>query len=142
MGFYDLEILYAIKNECQKLGVSFVVDSDTQEGQTRIMIDERGYYQRVQTMTKQEANDFKKKGYRMFVPDLINFELKLIIEYQEEPKPYRGAKIIKKGHDEFSDLDKDLFYELGGFSQCKLWENNTPEENTKLLVNFLKNYSL
>ena len=67
----------------------------------------------------------------MFVPDLIDLKKKAIIEYQEEAKPG------KKGHDELSDLDKDLYYDMAGFKQLKLWENASITEQKSNLFTFL-----
>jgi hypothetical protein len=50
----------------------------------------------------------------------------------------RRGKINKKGHDEFSDEDKDIFYELAEFNQLKIWENTSQTEQDEELKNFLK----
>ena len=76
-------------------------------------------------MTEEQAENYRKKGFRQFVPDLIDFKNKIIIEYQEESEGRQGVlrrrgKINKKGHDEFSDEDKDLFYDLAKFNQLKI----------------------
>ena len=94
-------------------------------------------------MTEKQATEYRKKGFRQFVPDLIDFKNKIIIEYQEESKGRQGVlrrrgKINKKGHDEFSDEDKDIFYELAEFNQLKIWENTSQTEQDEELKNFLK----
>ena len=94
-------------------------------------------------MTEEQATEYRKKGFRQFVPDLIDFKNKIIIEYQEESKGRQGVlrrrgKINKKGHDEFSDEDKDIFYELAEFNQLKIWENTSQTEQDEELKNFLK----
>ena len=53
----------------------------------------------------------------------------------------RRGKINKKGHDEFSDEDKDIFYELAKFNQLKIWENTPEVEQNKELKVFLKTFS-
>ncbi len=143
MGHHDLIKLFEIKawikefNQVHQTSFKFIVDVDTQEGKTRIMIDQYGYYQRAITITKQEANDFKKKGYEMFVPDLIEFDKMLIIEYQEEPKMRKGAYLAIKGHDELSDLDKDAAYKRAHFKQLKIWESSKTQKQD--LFQFLDN---
>ena len=71
-------------------------------------------------------------------------KIKIIIEYQEESKGRQGVlrrrgKINKRGHDEFSDEDKDIFYELAKFNQLKIWENTPQDEQDKELESFLEN---
>ena len=95
---------------------------------------------------RRTSNRISKKGFRQFVPDLIDFKNKIIIEYQEESKGRQGVlrrrgKINKKGHDEFSDEDKDLFYKLAEFNQLKIWENTSPKEQKEELKKFLKIFS-
>jgi len=147
MGAQDLQKLFEIRNQIQEIDrekyYNFTIDSDTKEGRTRIIIDEFGTWKKMPNLTEEQASEFRKKGFRQFVPDLIDFKNKIIIEYQEECKGRQGVlrrrgKINKKGHDEFSDEDKDIFYELAKFEQLKIWENTPQEEQNKELKNFLK----
>jgi len=147
MGAQDLQKLFEIKNQIQEIDkekdYNFIIDSDTKEGRTRIIIDEFGTWKKMPNLTEGQASEFRKKGFRQFVPDLIDFKNKIIIEYQEECKGRQGVlrrrgKINKKGHDEFSDEDKDIFYELAKFDQLKIWENTPQEEQNKELKDFLK----
>jgi hypothetical protein len=147
MGAQDLQKLFEIKNQIQEIDkekdYNFIIDSDTKEGRTRIIIDEFGTWKKMPNLTEEQASEFRKKGFRQFVPDLIDFKNKIIIEYQEECKGRQGVlrrrgKINKKGHDEFSDEDKDIFYELAKFDQLKIWENTPQEEQNKELKDFLK----
>ena len=97
-------------------------------------------------LTEIQAKDFRKKGFRQFVPDLIDFKNKIIIEYQEESEGRQGVlrrrgKINKKGHDEFSDEDKDIFYGLAKFNQLKIWENTPLEKQKEELETFLTLFS-
>ncbi|MCH9657662.1 hypothetical protein K0U27_03020 [archaeon] len=146
MGIQDLEKLFCIHRQIkqidQKNHYDFVIDTDTKEGKTRIVIDEFGTWKKVPSLTEEQAEDYRKKGFRQFVPDLIDFKNKIIIEYQEESEGRQGVlrrrgKINKKGHDEFSDEDKDLFYELAKFNQLKIWENTAPEKQNDELKEFL-----
>ena len=122
---------------------NFIIDTDTKEGKTRIIIDELGTWRKVPFLTKEQAETFRKKGFRQFVPDLIDFKNKVVIEYQEESEGRQGVlrrrgKINKKGHDEFSDEDKDIFYDLAKFNQLKIWENTAPKKQREELEIFLK----
>ena len=88
--------------------------------------------------------NFSYKNAKVISNNLSSFKNKIIIEYQEECKGRQGVlrrrgKINKKGHDEFSDEDKDIFYELAKFNQLKIWENTSEDEQNKELKNFLKN---
>ena len=150
MGAQDLQKLFEIKNQIQEIDkekyYNFTIDSDTKEGRTRIIIDEFGTWKKMPNLTEEQASEFRKKGFRQFVPDLIDFKNKIIIEYQEECKGRQGVlrrrgKINKKGHDEFSDEDKDIFYELAKFNQLKIWENTPEVEQNKELKVFLKTFS-
>ena len=150
MGIQDLQKLFEIKNQIQQIDkknyYNFIIDSDTKEGRTRIIIDEFGTWIKTPNLTEEQASEYRKKGFRQFVPDLIDFKNKIIIEYQEECKGRQGVlrrrgKINKKGHDEFSDEDKDIFYELAKFNQLKIWENTPQVEQNKELKVFLKTFS-
>jgi hypothetical protein len=150
MGIQDLEKLFGINEQIKQIDkenyYNFMIDTDTKEGKTRIVIDEFGTWQKVPVLTEKQAGEFRKKGFRQFVPDLIDFKNKIIIEYQEESKGRYGilrkhGKINKKGHDEFSDEDKDIFYELAKFNQLKIWENTSPSKQKEELKEFLKIFS-
>ena len=150
MGIQDLQKLFEIKNQIQQIDkknyYTFIIDTDTKEGRTRIIIDEFGTWIKTPNLTEEQASEYRKKGFRQFVPDLIDFKNKIIIEYQEECKGRQGVlrrrgKINKKGHDEFSDEDKDIFYELAKFNQLKIWENTPQVEQNKELEVFLKAFS-
>jgi len=146
LGIQDLEKLFYIHQQIKQIDeknqYDFIIDTDTKEGKTRIVIDEFGTWKKVPSLTQEQAENYRKKGFRQFVPDLIDFKNKIIIEYQEECEGRQGilrrrGKINKKGHDEFSDEDKDLFYELAKFNQLKIWENTAPEKQNEELKEFL-----
>ena len=150
MGVQDLQKLFEINQQIKQIDekndYNFIIDTDTKEGKTRIVIDEFGVWKKTPYLTEEQATEYRKKGFRQFVPDLIDFKNKIIIEYQEESKGRQGVlrrhgKINKKGHDEFSDEDKDLFYKLAEFNQLKIWENTSPEEQKEELKKFLKIFS-
>jgi hypothetical protein len=150
MGIQDLEKLFSINQQIKKIDTrnyyNFVIDTDTKEGKTRIIINEFGAWKKIPILTEIQAKDFRKKGFRQFVPDLIDFKNKIIIEYQEESEVRQGVlrrcgKINKKGHDEFSDEDKDIFYGLAKFNQLKIWENTPLEKQKEELETFLTLFS-
>ncbi len=150
MGIQDLKKLFSINQQIKKIDIgnyyNFVIDTDTKEGKTRIIINEFGAWKKMPILTEIQAKDFRKKGFRQFVPDLIDFKNKIIIEYQEESEGIQGVlrrrgKINKKGHDEFSDEDKDIFYGLAKFNQLKIWENTPLEKQKEELETFLTLFS-
>jgi hypothetical protein len=150
MGIQDLKKLFSINQQIKKIDTgnyyNFVIDTDTKEGKTRIIINEFGAWKKMPILTEIQAKDFRKKGFRQFVPDLIDFKNKIIIEYQEESEGRQGVlrrrgKINKKGHDEFSDEDKDIFYGLAKFNQLKIWENTPLEKQKEELETFLTLFS-
>ncbi len=105
MGIQDLEKLFSINQQIKKIDTenyyNFVIDTDTKEGKTRIIINEFGVWQKTPILTETQAKDFRKKGFRQFVPDLIDFKNKIIIEYQEKSEGVQGVlrrrgKINKK----------------------------------------------
>ncbi len=140
MGHQDIEKLLEIKkwiNEYQKdhkVKFAFIVDIDTQEGKTRIMINQKGTWYKEPSLTESQAKHYRKHEFEMFVPDLIDFKNKLIIEFQEEPIKRRGAYLAIKGHDEFSDEDKDLYYDLAKFTQLKYGSHQRTKR--KICLNF------
>ena len=147
MGAQDLQKLFEINKQIKQFDkkkyYNFIIDTDTKEGRTRIIIDEFGTWEKTPHLTEEQATEYRKKGFRQFVPDLIDFKNKIIIEYQEESKGRQGVlrrrgKINKKGHDEFSDEDKDIFYELEKFNQLKIWENTPIIKQEEELKVFLK----
>ena len=147
MGAQDLQKLFEINKQIKQFDkkkyYNFIIDTDTKEGRTRIIIDEFGTWKKTPHLTEEQASEYRKKGFRQFVPDLIDFKNKIIIEYQEESKGRQGVlrrrgKINKKGHDEFSDEDKDMFYELAKFNQLKIWENTPITKQEEELKVFLK----
>jgi len=76
---------------------------------------------------------------KIFVPDIYSSIEKIAIEFQEQPKKkkHRG-RLSKKGHTEFSDYNKDVYYKHGGIRQIKIWDDdhywwvNLQEELKKL----------
>ena len=64
-------------------------------------------------------------------PDLLDYNNKLIIEYEEEIGNKRnGSKLAKKGHHREGDFDnkrdtrRNKFYTRGGFHVLRLWESD------------------
>lgn len=130
MGYQDFDRLHEIYTYIFNAhGLTFEVDSGRKE--TVVFIDEYGNWTRPEQF--RDHHYYTSQGFQQFIPDLMFIDRKknlvIVIEYQEEPTPNRGylkAKRGKKGHDEYSthDRNKDLFYELAGFKQIKIWESD------------------
>lgn len=142
MGEVDYGNLHKIYRKCidycieKKLPYKFLVDSGKWE--TAIEFWEMGYFHPPQSKSWEEV---KKKGNEIKCPDLLDYKYKLIIEFEEEPKPgKRGGKLGKKGHTEESNKDehRDQLYRLAGFRVLKFWETDLKEENWDKIYNFLK----
>ena len=124
MGIQDLDRLNELARYANSFpGYKFIMDTDTRQSRNLILLSEFGMIVRP-PISKERADELRSQGFRPFVPDLMDYKAKLIIEYQEESKPQKGPKIVKRGHDEFSDEDKDLYYQLAGFKQLKIWESD------------------
>ena len=71
--------------------------------------------------------DIVLNHYQQFVPDILDFNMRAIIEIEETyGKPKHGAKLAKKGHDP-DGLDKrtstrDFYYEMAGFEVYKVFD--------------------
>lgn len=141
MGHQDLERLIEVGKFANSFpGYSWTIDIDTKTTK-KLLINEYGGYlygHYSWNYVKELRLKFPKLNFQQYVPDLIDIKNKKIIEYQEEPGPRRpGAKLARKGHDEFSDSDKDLFYGLAGFNQLKIWESE--KDWMELIEQFLSN---
>jgi len=58
MGIQDLQKLFEIKNQIQQIDkknyYNFIIDSDTKEGRTRIIIDEFGTWVKTPNLTEEK----------------------------------------------------------------------------------------
>jgi len=135
MGEVDYGELYEIYRICidyckqEKLPFQFKVDSGNYE--TAIEFWAMGYYHPPKSQSWEEV---KKAGNEIKCPDILDFEHKIIIELEEEPKPgKRGGKLGKKGHTEESDTDKhrDMLYRIAGFKILKIWESELKSKKYK-----------
>jgi len=85
----------------------------------------------VQILDNNSGTLYHPPGFRgttkneIFVPDIYSGIAKIAIEFQEQPKKkkHRG-RLSKKGHTEFSDYNKDVYYKHGGIRQIKIWDDD------------------
>ena len=135
MGHVDyqkLNPIYGMANSISKtlsLPFCFEVDSDTIHSRTTIIFNiENGSY-RKPNPTKESISDIRYPEISI-VPDICDYEHKIIIEYEEETGSRKsGAHYAKKGHGHEGDLDKkrdgrrNECYEKAGFKLLRLWES-------------------
>lgn len=128
MGHVDIENVHKIYRACvdfSKLAVlPFQFKEDSGHMETAIVISEYGAVYPALT-TGPISPDVKH--CRKFVPDVMDFNNKIIIEFDETPgKPRPGAKLARKGHDpDGNDMRtswRDLYYDIGKFRFLKIFD--------------------
>jgi len=95
----------------------------------------------------QSKEEIIKIGDKVYCPDILDFENKIIIEYEEEGGRRRaGARLATKGHGREGDLPtkrdskRDNYYSLAGFRVWKIYEYDLKKNNWKQhLARFLLN---
>lgn len=145
MGQVDLESLFEIYYEINSIKKKYNL------GKLNFKVDEGTY---------ETAIEFVGTGHHhppisldwsnnpiIFCPDLLDYNNRIIIEYEEEVgnrKP--GAKLAKKGHNRPGDFSnkrdgiRNKYYKDGGFRYFQIWES---EKNwQKKLEQFLLNVEL
>jgi len=135
VGVVDYENLHKIYQECLKIcknnnvSYHFKIDAGTYE--TAIEFTAIGYHHPPRSKSWEEL---KKEGNEIKCPDILEFEHRLIIELEEEPKPgKRMGKFGKKGHVEESKRDshRDMLYRIAGFKILKIWESELKSNKYK-----------
>ncbi len=122
MGHKDLDSLFPIVQEARRisdefnLGFSFKWDQGDYE--TRVDISESGH-------TWLGSGQLPLVGYRIFCPDILDYHNKIILEYDEESKPNKGAK-RRKGHFEGNKRDerRKWYYTIAKFDFFIIWQSN------------------
>lgn len=126
MGEVDVVVLDDIRKITKRLdlennwGFKFKIDLGTWE--TAIEFTVIGYNHPPKSKSWEES---KEAGNEIKCPDLLDYDNRIILEYEEEAKPQRGSKIIQKGHTEESNRDyhRDQLYRIGGFRLFKVWQS-------------------
>jgi hypothetical protein len=128
---HNLNKIYIFANDfCQLASIPFRFKEDSGNYETAIIINELGYFRRTKPSDDWEKIKTYPHNPRMFVPDLIDFENKIMIEFEEETGNKRpGAKLARKGHGHAGDLDgkrdsrRNEMYALSGFKLLRIWES-------------------
>lgn len=135
MGEIDIENLHKIYRACtdfSKLaGLSFKFQEDSGHKETMIRIWEDGRYEKPETDRSLSTVSIPQS--RWFVPDVMDFQNKIIIEFDETPgAPRKGARLARKGHDpDGNDIRtswRDLYYGLAKFRLLKIFDFEFKDE--------------
>ncbi|MFQ5750738.1 MAG: hypothetical protein ACE5HI_01970 [bacterium] len=131
----DLMQLYEIY-KITRLKTQFRFYWDLGTFETAIIINDLGEWRKPSISDNWHT---LKANEVLFCPDLIEYIFRAIIEHEEQPKPQKGARIIKKGHSEESrrDSKRDLAYERAGFLVLKIWENEDQDTQKSKILQFL-----
>lgn len=123
MGERDIESIHPVYLYCNEISKEnnypFKFKEDSGKYETAIQIMENGMI----LMPPQQV-----VSGEIFVPDILDFHNKIILEYEEECKPNKGAK-RRKGHFELNnhDSNRDTYYTKIAnppFRLHKIWESD------------------
>lgn len=138
--YHNLNPIYTMANGISKLlSLPFSFRVDSQNFETGIIFDLETGNARQPT----NADSFDNLTYPeiMIVPDICDYDNKIIIEYEEETgKRKSGASLAKKGHGHEGDLDKKKdgrrndCYDKAGFRLLRLWESTFKKSDVWKIV--------
>jgi len=148
MGIKDIDALHEIYEKvklfCKENDLSYHFKVDDGSFETAIEFWALGYNHPPKSENWEAS---REAGNEIKCPDLLDFEHKLIIEYEEEGQKYlSGARLARKGHGpegdtpNSRDTDRDSLYRIGGFKILKFYETDLKEENWQKLYDFLQKY--
>lgn len=133
MGEVDIEKLHKIytccNQTCRLLDLPFQFKEDTGNFETAIVISETGELEKpIPDTTWLTYN-----GKKLFVPDIADYQNRIIIEFEETPgKPRHGAKLAKKGHDpdglDGRTANRDLYYGIAKLRVLKIFDYEFADE--------------
>ena len=135
MGVVDYESLHKIYRTCvdyckqEKFPFHFKVDSGRYE--TAIEFWAMGYYHPPRSKSWEEV---KKQGNEIKCPDILEYEHRILLEFEEEPQPGKKmGRLGKKGHiaESKHDSHRDMLYRIAGFRVLKIWENELKSNKYK-----------
>lgn len=143
MGIVDYPELHKVYRKCvdyckkQKIPFNFKVDSGSWE--TAIEFTAIGYHHPPRSKSWEEV---EKQGNEIKCPDILEYNHKIIIEWEEEHGSQKsGARLAKKGHshkgdiDTNRDVDRNMLYRIAGFRLLRLYESD--KDWNKQLESFL-----
>ena len=128
MGHKDLDSLHTIyekiKTICKTNDLPYHFNVDDGDWETAIEFsDGNNYHPPI-------SQDWSANPV-IFCPDLLDYENRIIIEFEEEVgKQLPGAKLAKKGHNREGDFaskrddKRNYFYKQGGFKMLQIWNSD------------------
>lgn len=138
--YQSLSTIYATANAISKaVSLPYLFKVDSQNFETGIIFDLETGKSRQPT----NADSFESMRYPeiMIVPDICDYENRIIIEYEEETGPRKsGAHYAKKGHGHEGDLDKkrdgrrNECYRNAGFRLLRVWESHLKKSDIWKIV--------
>jgi len=127
MGEADILRIYPIYkilvNQCKEFGWPYQFKEDLGTYETAIEFWPMGYDHPPKSKNWDALKDAE---HQIICPDILDFYNKIIVEFEEEPKPGKKmGKLGKKGHTAESNRDsnRDQLYRIAGFRFCKVWES-------------------
>ena len=145
IDIHNIHPIYRFATEFSKLAfLPFQFKVDTGGFETVLAISDTGKYR---TYVEKDSKDFIP-----FVPDIIDYKNKIVIEYEEETGDKRaGAKLARKGHGHQGDHPtkrdeiRNHYYSLAGFKVLRVWESQYESHSVwrplvaQFLISCLKN---
>lgn len=152
LGEVDIENLHEIyifaNAFCKLASLPFRFKEDSGHFETAIIINELGHSRIPNQNDDWQSIQNYPHNPQLFVPDLIDYEYKIMMEFEEEGgKKRSGAKLATKGHGREGDITnkrdtkRNEYYLVGGFSLLRIWESQmkTPTIWKMIVIQFLLN---
>lgn len=145
MGIKDSDALHKIYEKikifCKEkdLPYHFSVDNGDYETAIEFFFDESWHSLHPPKSKNWDSNP------AIFCPDLLDFNHKRIVEYEEEgQKKLPGARLARKGHGPEGDMlnkrdtRRGEYYRWGGYKVLRFYEADLKQENWQKLYDFLQ----
>lgn len=146
MGHKDTVALHKIydilKEYCEKYKVPYSFKVDDGDYETAIQFKEVAIDE-VYCVHPPYSEDWESNP-EIKCPDILDYDNKIIIEYEEEGcKKRPGASLATKGHGFEGDMptkkdtERNRLYKLCGFHFLRFYETDLKEENWEKLYDFI-----
>lgn len=131
MGEVDIAVLHPIYRECVHLTKEnnwpfiFKEDSGSFETMIEFVVNPAGVSPKHPPISK-DWDEMKKKLSIPICPDIMDFQKRIAIEFEEESTAGKSSgKLGKKGHWSESKRDsrRDNLYKQTKFRYCKIWQS-------------------
>jgi len=128
LGHNDLHRIHPVYRAatefCSENNIPFHFKEDLGNYETAIEFTAICYHHPPKSKSWEEC---KQNGNEIKCPDILEWNNRIIIEIEEEPKPgKRMGKLGKKGHvsESKKDTHRDYLYRISGFKLLKIWESD------------------